>query len=873
MGDAPPITFLFTDMEGSTRLWEARPDAMRATMERHDALLTAGITGHGGRVILERGEGDSFFAVFDTAGDAVAAASWIQQALAAEPWPEDIPVRVRMAIHSGEADAHLRGSDVNRCARLRAIAHGGQVLVSSAAQEGAGPAMPEPISLAELGVYRLRDLTHPERVFQLRHPELPAEFPPLRSMEAFRHNLPVQRTSFIGRQQELEEVKGLLADHHLVTVVGAGGSGKTRLALQLAAELLDEYGDGCWFVDLAPLSDPELVPLAVAQTLGVREEPGRWLATLLAEEVAGKRMLVVLDNCEHVVQAAAEVAEALVGKAPDVRVLATSREVLNLPGELAWRVPSLSVPDVERLPAADDLLSFEAVRLFCERAAAARPGFVLSPGQGPAVAGICSRLDGIPLAIELAAARSRVLAPEEILSRVEDRFRLLVGGSRVLSRHQTLRATVEWSHQLLDDAERILFRRLAPFAGSFGLDAAEAVGAGKPLGREDVLDLLSRLVDKSLVLTEDTGEGAVRYRLLETLRQYASERLEEAAEAEAAHGRHLAHFLDMVETGYRERVENEVGWLERLEKDHDNLRAALAWSHRHQPDEHLRLAGALGWFWQIHGHHSEGRAHLTQALMDEDREPSPFLARALWSAGTLASWQGDAGAAQLIERSRAVSQALGDRPAVAECLDSLGWTAFIKNDPETALGHFREELQIRLELGNPKLVELAKVGVCQVLVAMEDVDQAAPLAREIIAAAKASRDDRNVHYGYHFAADCALIRGDGTAGEELYGESLRAALAYGDEAETIWEVEGVAMSAGYRGDARRSLRLGGAVESRKEELGLDISVHFWEKLQARSYGAARETLGPAESARVWAEGRSMGWEAAVTEALGVEASG
>lgn len=865
------ITFLFTDMVGSTRHWEASPEVMRATMERHDALLTEEITGHDGRVILERGEGDSFFAVFDHPEDAVRAAAEIQHRLASEAWPGGIPVKVRMAIHTGEADAHLRGTDVNRCARLRAIAHGGQVLVSETAREAAGPAERDGIALIDLGLHRLRDLTRPERVFQLQHPDLPAHFPPLRSMEAFRHNLPVQLTTFIGRERELRELRALVGERHVVSLVGSGGCGKTRLALQLAAELLEEFEDGCWFVELAPLvkvklpseitqadfrfPDIEAVPLAVAKVLGVREEPGRALAASLADHVAGKRLLLVLDNCEHVVQAAAEIAATLARRSPGLRLVATSREPLAIPGEHVWWVPSLA-------------LDLEAVPLFLDRAAAARPGFAPGRDDEAVIASICERLDGIPLAIELAAARVRVLAPKGILARLEDRFRLLTGGSRVLSRHQTLLAAVEWSHQLLSEPERVLFRRLGAFAGSFALAAAERVGSAEPIELADVLYLLSRLVDKSLVVAEESAEGGVRYRLLETLRRYATERLAQAGEDETVQDRHLAYYVDLAERAHAERVEAEAIWLERLEQNHDNLRAALAWARDHRPADYLRLAGALGWFWLLHGHLNEGRSHLAEALAGS-RDASPDLARALHSAGTLAGWQGDADAGRaLVEESRAIFQELGDRLGVALCLDSLGWAAIFGGDAETALRDFEEALEIQREFGKPRLVQLAKVAVCQALVALGDIERAEPMAREILAAALEAGDARTTHFGYHFWADCALSRDDGPTAEPLYAESLRAALAYGDQAEAIFEVEGVAMAAAHRGEARRALVLGGAVEARREEFGVNIALGFWEEYRSRAFGLARAELGPGASDAAWAEGRAMGWEEAVTEALG-----
>ena len=862
------ITFLFTDMEASTRYWETAPEAMRMAMERHDALLTELITAHGGRVILERGEGDSFFAVFERPAAAVAAACSAQRALNAECWPGDIPVRVRMAVHTGEADAHYRGPDVNRCARLRAIAWGGQIVVSAEVEACTRGELPAKATLVDLGRHRLRDLTRPEQVFQLTHPDLATGFPPLRSLGAFRHYLPVQLTSFIGREREISELKPLILDHPLVTMLGTGGCGKTRLALQVAADLLDTFPDGSWFVDLAPLSDPGHVTLAVAQALRVSEAPGRDLLDEVTDRLSAERLLLVLDNCEHVIQSAAETADVLLRAAPGLRVLATSRETLGVPGEVAWRVPSLELPDPDRA-SPEVLLGAEAVRLFSDRASAARPGFVLDAAQATVAARICARLDGIPLAIELAAARTRMLSPEDILDRLNDRFRLLVGGSRTaLGRQQTLRAAVEWSHQLLDPDEQACFRRLAPFAGSFDLAAAERVAAEGPVDGANVVDLLGRLADKSLIASDITDDGRVLYRLLETLRQYGREQLEAAGEAVDAGDRHLAHFLDLAEQGWLQRVEGEAEWLARLEEAHPNLRAALDWARARHPDDHLRLSGALGWFWHLHAHYLEGRGHLTASLAGSPH-PGPLRARALWGAGTLAGWQGDEEAARrLIEDSRTMAEAAGDKEGVAMCLDSLGWTAFWNGFDEEALAHFTECLRLRSEGENPRLVLLAKVGVCQALVGMYRTAEAEPLAREILAAGLEAGDPRNTHFGYHFLADCALIARDGDAAEVLYRDSLAATLAYGDLSEAVWEVEGVAMSAGARGRGRRALLLGGAMEARKKELGTDaLFMNFWNELALENLGKARTQLGPDAAAATWTEGRAMGWDTAVAYAL------
>jgi predicted ATPase/class 3 adenylate cyclase len=663
------VTFLFTDVEGSTRLWEQDPAAMRAATARHDSLVAEIVSGKSGVVVRPRGEGDSRFAVFARASDAVAAAAVLQQVLTAEVWPTPQPLRVRMALHTGEAD--LRGGDyygaaVNRCARLRAIARGGQALVSQATHELARGAPPAGIGFADLGEHRLRDLAAAERVFQLTASGLPDDFPPLKSLDALPNNLPLQLTSFVGREREQAEVRRLLTTARLVTLTGTGGCGKTRLALQVGAELADAFADGVWFVDLAPLADPALVPQTVAAVLGVHEVAGRPLLQTVADHLRGRELLLILDNCEHLLDACAQLADALLRACPRLRILATSRELLGVAGESAWRVPSLTLPDARQPPAAASLTQYEAVRLFIERAVAALPTFAVTNQNAPAVAQLCWRLDGIPLAIELAAARVRMLTVEQIAARLDDRFRLLTGGSRTaLRRQQTLQAAIDWSYQLLSEEERLLLQRLAVFAGGWTLEAAEAVGVGASIEGADVLDLLGALVDKSLVVAE--GQGAhERYRLLETIRQYAGEKLLEAGEVGPIRDQHRDWYVGLAARAEPELTgPGEEEWLGRLEVEHDNLRAALAWSLEGDPGVGLRLAASLGGFWARHGHLVEGRrwleAFLTRAPAPDDPEEQRVRARALRRAGILASDQQDRAAARtFLAESLILFRALGD---------------------------------------------------------------------------------------------------------------------------------------------------------------------------------------------------------------------
>jgi predicted ATPase/class 3 adenylate cyclase len=517
-----PLTFLFTDIEGSTRLWDQHPEAMRGALARHDELVWGAIERHHGRGF--KTTGDAFCAAFETAADGLVAALAVQRALQEEPMGAETRIRVRIALHSGTADGRdddYFGPALNRCARLLAVAHGGQTILSRKNRDRLPEELPEEIVLKDLSLHRLRDLSEPEHVFQVLHPELSSEFPPLGSLNSWPNNLPLRPSRFIGRFEESEAVNRFLDERSLLTLTGAGGSGKTRLALQVAADRIDRYRDGVWLVELAPLEDAALVPQAMATVLGVRESPALPLRESLIEHLRPRQALLLLDHCEHLIEAAAAMARDLLRACPDVRILATSREALGIEEELLHLVPPLTLP-----PAADgvrgpeerlhDLLRSESVRLFVERATETAPGFQLTPENSPAVAEICRRLDGVALAIELAAARVRVLSPEQIAARLDDHLRLLTAGRRGAPPHQqTMRGAIEWSVNLLAEPERALMRRLAVFSGGWTLEMAEAVCADGEIEAWDVLDLLSSLVDKSLVVAE-AARAARRYRAADT---------------------------------------------------------------------------------------------------------------------------------------------------------------------------------------------------------------------------------------------------------------------------------------------------------------------------------------------------------------------
>ena len=633
------VTFLFTDLEGSTRLWEELRDAMQSALARHDAVLRNAVESHGGHVVKTTGDG--LHAVFATAADATAAAVDAQGQLLGEVWSLPEPLRVRMGLHTGHAEVRegdYYGPAVNRAARVAAAAHGGQIVMSHATEELVCDDLPVGVALLDLGEHRLRDLSRAERVFQVRAGGLMEEFPALRSVEAFPGNLPVQFTSFVGRGEDVAAVSKALWSARLVTLTGVGGVGKTRLALQVAAELLPRFGDGVWLCELGATNDADLLGQVLVATLGVQPRPGRSLVESVCHYLAGREALIVLDNCEHLLDAAAGIAEAMLRAAPAVRVLATSREDLGVGGEHVWPVRCLGVvsgPDVEAIA------KCEAVRLFAERAAAARPSFVVDATNVTAVGEICRRLDGIPLAVELAAARVRSMGPDEIAGLLDERFRLLTGGRRRgVERHQTLRAAVEWSYALLDERGRMVFDRLGVFAGSFDTDAATSVARGDEFTAWDVRDALDDLAAKSMVVLDDSADGGTRYRLHETLRQYALERLDDTGQAVECRRRHAEYYAAFAEeAGAGLEGPHEVVWARRFDAELDNLRAAVAWAlDANAPEDGelgLRIIAVLGF--QQFFRRSAGVGQWAEAALGRAQASTPgrrtaVLATAAWSA-------------------------------------------------------------------------------------------------------------------------------------------------------------------------------------------------------------------------------------------------
>lgn len=705
------VTFLFTDIEGSTKLAQQYPEAMPRLMAQHNEILTQAIQAHEGFVYEIAG--DSFCAAFSSSIDAVHAALAAQRRLHNEAW-SPAPVRVRMGMHTGtvklnENNTYAGYGTIALAQRVMSAGHGGQVLLSGATRELVRDSLPANAQLVDLGERLLKDLLRPEHLYQLNALGLPSKFPPPNTLDAFPNNLPVQLTTFIGREKEIAQVKQELLEHRLVTLTGAGGTGKTRLSLQVAAELLDHFPHGIWLVELAPLTDPELIPRTILSTIGVNEQAGRASIELLKEYLHQKTSLIVLDNCEHLIEASARVTDILLSAAPDLKMLVSSREALGLKGELAYPVPSLSLPDLRNLPIAEQLSQYEAVRLFIDRASLISPHFVVDRDNAPFIAQICHRLDGIPLAIELAAARVKVLTVEQISSRLDDRFRLLTGGARTaLPRQQTLRALIDWSYDILSENEQLLLRRLSVFAGSWTLETAEAVCSGDGIESYDVLDLLSQLVNKSLVVVMErsgsrvkspSAQAPLRYRMLETIRQYGREKLLEAGEGTTIRDHHFDYYLRTAERVLLEFFgPKELLWLVWLEDEWDNLRAAVEWSIETRPQAGLDLVNCLGsLFLGVQNHLMELQNWLLQLISHPaNAARTDTRARGLlhWAWYANANYESHARTQTMIEEAVSIYQESGDRNGLAH---SYLAKALAAHTLEAGLAYFEKALTLLRE--------------------------------------------------------------------------------------------------------------------------------------------------------------------------------
>ncbi len=880
-------------------------------MARHDEILQEAIERQGGHVF--KTVGDAFCAAFTAAADALEAALGAQRALFDEDWGKTGPLRVRIALHTGAAEERRGdyfGPSVNRVARLLSAGHGGQVLLSLATQELVRDELPTGTVLRDLGERRLKDLFRPERVFQLTSPDLPSSFPPLKTLDARLNNLPTQATPLIGREREVADICEVLRgkDVRLLTLTGPGGTGKTRLGLQAAAELLDEFGDGVFFVPLATITDPDLVIPAISRALDTRETGERSPEEVLKDYLQDKEVLLLLDNFEQVIEAAPLVGE-LLAACPTLKVLTTSRSTLRVYGEREFTVPSLKVPDPKRLPPVERLTQYEAVRLFVERARETKAGFTVTDENALAVAEICARLDGLPLAIELAATRIKLLPPQAMLTRLNNRLKLLRGGACNLpARQQTLRGTIEWSHDLLEDSEKILFARLAVFSGGSTLEAIEAVcdlGEDFPV---DVLDGLSSLLDKSLLRQHEELEGEPRFVMLETIHEYAREKLQENAEAEDIKRAHAAFFLALAEEAEPEFLGPQQGlWVRRLEVEHDNLRGALSWLLASREGElGLRLGGALWRFWYTRGYLSEAIRWLEQALSGSDRRPIPERVKALEGMGWLTQEQGDTGRAEATyEEMLELSRKLGDRGNTATALNSLGTLAAARGDNERARALLDENMAVLKELeGEETIVTMLNryhvLNLLGFLALHEEGDpaRATVLWGEGLALARRVGDPDRFGLSLTILGFAALLEGDPERARALCEEALAssreeasgvrtfiseafvnlglAVLAQGEherarasfkealviaqevgiKASIMNALEGMASLAGAEGDPTRAVHLWGAAQASREVTNIVLSP-VERTLHEPYLAVARSRLGEARWEEALAEGRIM----------------
>lgn len=870
MSRTDTVTLLFTDIEGSTRmlahLGDGYADVLAASMQ----ILRSATEERDG---WECGtQGDAFYAAFHRAHDGFGAAVEAQRRLAAYPWPDGVAVRVRMGLHTGDVlttDSGYVGMEVHRAARICSAAYGGQILVSDAVRALVGGDLPPGVSLRDVGSHRLKDLVRPQRLFQVEADGLRADFPALRTLDSVPNNLPRAITSFVGRERETAEITTSLEAARLVTLTGAGGVGKSRLAVHAATALLDKFGDGVWLVELAALTDPALVPKAVASVLNVPEYPGRALPETLAGHLRNASVLLVLDNCEHVVGACAELAGTLLGRCPNLRILAASQEGLAIAGEVARPVAPLSMPDTTGPAAPEDLLRSEAVRLFVERAAAGNPGFALTPANAQAVAGICVRLDGMPLALELAAARAKALTAQQIAARLDDRFRLLEGGSQAAPpRHRTLRGVMEWSYDLLSARERKLLRRLSVFAGGFRLEAAEAVCSASPLPKRGILTLLTRLVDRSLV-NADARRPEVRYRMLETVRQYAREQLT-AAEAADLRRRHRAWYAQFAEQASEgTRGPEQLAWLARLEAEHDNLRAALAWksSRAAEIEQRLNLLGAMHRLWDCHTHWSEERRWVETVMAETRPARSTAWARAHSMEGFMAFRRGDYDGARIIfEECLALSKALGNPRQIQAHLQGCGYVAAFDGRFDAAVPLLEEALKNAEAQGDKFAIGSALAQLGQTFRMKGDAEAAVRFSERSVDMFRAAGTTREIAWALRLTGHALRAVGQRERAAEMYRESLALFADITDKWVAGECLEGLAAIALADGDRDRAARLFGTVEAARERYGITMARPDRAR-QAATAAAARDELSGGGTAAAWAAGAAIPLELAIEETL------
>ncbi|HEY1681462.1 MAG TPA: adenylate/guanylate cyclase domain-containing protein [Candidatus Tumulicola sp.] len=911
-GSARPtgtVAFLFTDIEGSTQRWESHRDAMDDAVKSHDALVRDAIERRDGYVF--KTVGDAFCVVFARVSDAVAAACEVQRALVEQDFRAIGGLTIRIGVHVGEAaerQGDYFGPAVNRVARLMSIGHGGQILLSSVTRDLAFSDLPAGASLLDLGSHRLKDLTEPEHVWQLSIEGLPAEFPTLRSLDARPNNLPIQRTSFVGREHDVADVGELLERHRLLTLVGSGGIGKTRLALHVGAELLDRYPDGVWFVDLAPISDPELVSSVTAQALGMRQQQDQRVDETIAQWLKPKTLLIIFDNCEHMLESTARIVTSIVTSAPQVAILTTSRQALDITGEIVHRLPPLPLPaDIAGLTA-ETALQYGAILLFANRAAAADTRFTLTDHTAPIVAEVCKRLDGIPLAIELAAARVKILSIPNLAQRLDERFRILTGGSRdALPRQKTLSAMIDWSYDLLTPQEQLLFARLGVFAGGFGLDAATSVCGGEDLDELDIFDLLSSLTDKSLVVTDTAGERE-RCHLLESTRAYALKILVAAGEHERLAHRHAAYFCDRAhDADERVGTGSTAAWLTSVELELDNYRAVLEWALKGGHDLALggAVAGALGSLWFHGGLTEEGQYWIRLAQAGLAESMHPLVAARMWRTLGVASsgkrkrdcaqralalyqsvgdekgqaWALHALALSLYQmagrleeasdasaRALAAMRAVADAPGVIECLNMQAIIHWARGDVVAAREEYTKALAAYTALGGDEAGAAVVLGnLAELEFGDGQVEQAVRLAEEALGIQSRGKNASTLADSYLNLAAYRIALGDMDGARETARTGLHWARQTQYALGIAIALQHIALLLALRGEVSDAARLIGYVNLQYKELGSEreaTETWSYEKLIA----ALHEPLSEAAIDKLAAEGATWSEDRAIEAA-------
>lgn len=905
------VTFLFTDIEGSTRLLQQLGEKYATLLFEHQRLLRETCETCHGRVVGT--EGDSFFVAFSSAVDAINAAVQSQLALAEYAWPDNVPVRVRMGLHTGEpqlSSFNYVGIDVHRAARIAAAAHGGQVLLSQRTYELVNSKLPADVTVRDLGEHRLKDLRQPKHLYQLDITSLPVDFPPIKSLDALLNNLPLQLTSFVGREKELEEIKQVMESTRLLTLTGVGGSGKTRLALQVAAETIGNFRNGVFFVPLAPIKNPALVASIIGQALGIAEETGRSILDSLKDYLQSKSLLLLLDNFEQVVSAAPLIAE-LLAACGELKILVTSREGLHISGEREYSLPSMTLPDLTQLPSLESLSQFAAVELFIQRAQAVKPDFKITNDSARAIAEICSQLDGLPLAIELAAARIKVLPPHVIRARLEHRLEFLTDGARDLpERQRALRKAIAWSYDLLDEDERKLFQRISVFVSGCTVDAVEAVIGDNP-DRIFLSDQLGSLVDKSLLREVDGINGEQRFVMLETLREFGLGQLDSSGERETTQKRHADFFLALAEESEASSESAEqVQWMDRMGQEYDNLRAALEWSKAAQDTSEicLRLAGALGFFWEVRGHFSEGRQQLSVILsMSIAQGQTAARAKLLARAAELAYRQSDYPAtASLAKESLSIYRKMGDKQGMASmliklgnaatergsyttashfleealiiwrerkdkhgtarALISLGWNALRSGETRLAKLRLEEALSLSQELGDARRMGFELSGLGEVALRQRDYAHATQLMEESLEVRRKLGNKWGIGVSLGMLGWVAMRERDWDRAVTMLRESLKMRQEIGDKGGSAWCLERLAGIALAQGKMEKAVRIFGAAAALRSSIASVIDPVDQANYK-RNINSLRAKLGGQRFKVAWDNGHAMKMEQAIEFAL------